>query len=356
MRKSDREVQTTYSASDTRTWTNEAIRAIFGAGEVHYCTGDGPWDVKRLAETFHDKLLRSWYSLRDDAELGNGYWYDLCIRLDEKLLVRVDRDSIGVYATSPEKARATIEQLRRIYRQAPEPEHPTFQIVKQSDGSIDTESVRIGEGGFLDDEALALNYGEEFVSWNTEFVGALRRVPRGLSVFDGPPGTGKTSYLRHLMVQLKNTHRFYFIASANLKLLRDAEFVDFWSSERRMYEDSSMVVILEDSENALMPRSWDNQQEVSLLLSITDGILGEFLKLQVICTINCDVKELDSALLRPGRLMARRHFGRLNPEQAGKLAARIGRVLPPADDYSLAEVFAGRVETPSGKTKIGFGI
>ncbi len=287
---------------------------------------------------------------------ARSYWYELCIQLDDRILVRVDRSSIGVYASSPEKAKATIERLHRTYRQTPEPKYPTFQIVKQSCGSIDTESVRIGETGLLDDEALALNYGEEFVSWNEEFVGALKRVPRGLSVFDGPPGTGKTSYLRHLMVRLKDTHRFYFIASASLKLLRDAEFVDFWSSERRMYEDSSMVVILEDSENALMPRSWDNQQEVSLLLSITDGILGEFLKLQVICTINCDVKELDPALLRPGRLMARRHFGRLKPEQAAKLAARIGKTLPPGTDYSLAEIFAGRVEAPQEKGRIGFGM
>ncbi|HEY8901274.1 MAG TPA: AAA family ATPase [Chthoniobacterales bacterium] len=341
--------------TSSRTWVLEPVRAAFGPGPQHYCAADGPWDVKRLAETFSDQLERTWYSLREDAERGSGYWCELCIRLGERLFVRVDEDNLAVYASDPRTAVETVERLARTFRKAAEPRLPTFQIVKQSAGSIDTEAVRIGDDALLDSAALALHYGEDFPAWHEAFVDTLSTRHRGLSVLDGPPGTGKTSYLRQLMVRLKDTHRFYFLAAANLRLLRDAEFVDFWSSERRLHEDASMVVILEDSENALMPRRSDNREEVSLLLSITDGILGEFLRLQVICTINCQARELDPALLRPGRLVAHRHFGRMNRARAERLAVSLGRPLPAGDDFSLAEIFRGeRAATPEKRT-IGFG-
>lgn len=354
LREKSRTTQITYEAS-ANTWTNEPIRAAFGAGPAHYCSADGPWDLRRMAETFADQIVRTIYSLREDAEKGPDHWCSLCLRLDERLFVRVDDDAIRVYAEDPQTARNTIERLGRTFRKIPEPKPPTFQIVKQSSGSIDTEAVRIEETARLDSRLLGLHYGEDFPAWHEDFVEMLTERKRGLSIFDGPPGTGKTSYLRQLMIQLKDTHRFYFISSANLRLLRDAEFVDFWAGERRLHEECAMVVILEDSETALMPRGFDNRQEVSLLLSITDGILGEFLKLQVICTINCEVEQLDSALLRPGRLLAHRHFGRLSRERAEKLAHELGTTLPLSRDYSLAEVFSGQLEQRTPKAPIGFG-
>jgi SpoVK/Ycf46/Vps4 family AAA+-type ATPase len=119
-----------------------------------------------------------------------------------------------------------------------------------------------------------------------------------------------------------------------------------------------MVVILEDAESALMPRHSDNRQEVSLLLNITDGILGEFLRLQVICTINCPLKELDQALLRPGRLMAHHYFGPLNAERARALAGKLGKPLPEAaaPEFTLAEIFSGQPDpTRRERGRIGFG-
>ncbi len=57
---------------------------------------------------------------------------------------------------------------------------------------------------------------------------------------------------------------------------------------------------------------------------MTDGFLNDLLNLQIICTFNVDLRKLDSALLRPGRLIARKEVKALSKLDANLLAQRLG--------------------------------
>ncbi|HEV2454454.1 MAG TPA: AAA family ATPase, partial [Verrucomicrobiae bacterium] len=186
------------------------------------------------------------------------------------------------------------------------------------------------------------------------FVRKLRDRRHGLSIFEGKPGTGKTFYLRHLMGVLKESHRFYFMPTANLGVLSRPEFIGFWAEQRRSYGDRKFVVILEDSDAALLTRGTDNREQVSAILNLSDGLLADFLRLQIICTINCSSADIDPALLRPGRLLCHRVFKRLHHVQAARLAESLGKTLPTADDYSLAEIFGGNGAQGISRPRIGF--
>jgi SpoVK/Ycf46/Vps4 family AAA+-type ATPase len=137
-------------------------------------------------------------------------------------------------------------------------------------------------------------------------------------------------------------------------ILSKPEFISFWTDERWQHSDKKFVVILEDSDAALMTRGSDNREQVSALLNLSDGMLADFLRLQIICTINCSAADIDPALLRPGRLLCHRVFGRLDYAQAARLAESLGRKLPQAHDYSLAEVFAGQDTDEISRPRIGF--
>ena len=89
-------------------------------------------------------------------------------------------------------------------------------------------------------------------------------------------------------------------------------------------------------------------------LNLSDGFLADFLRLQIICTINCAAADIDQALLRPGRLLCHRVFDRLAYPHASRLAESLGRKLPFAHDYSLAEVFAGDELGQVTRPHIGF--
>jgi len=113
---------------------------------------------------------------------------------------------------------------------------------------------------------------------------------------------------------------------------------------------------MEDAEELLLPRDEGSRTKVANLLNIGDGFLGEHLKLHVIATINAAVRQLDPALLRPGRLIGTRQFRRLSRPEAQRLAVAKGLALPNQHDYSLAEVYCGAVSNPAfnADRQIGF--
>ena len=126
-------------------------------------------------------------------------------------------------------------------------------------------------------------------------------------------------------------------------MLSDPAMAQFWISENLRRTGIRKVIILEDAEPLLLERSGDNWRHLSNLLNVSDGLLGEFLRVHILCTMNADVTQIDPAVLRSGRLVASRQFGRLGADDARKLATAKGLRLPAQDDYSLAEIYHGGI-------------
>jgi ATP-dependent 26S proteasome regulatory subunit len=101
------------------------------------------------------------------------------------------------------------------------------------------------------------------------------------------------------------------------------------------------VLLIEDAEPLLAKRQEGVRiQGVTNLLNMTDGLLNDMLKLQIICTFNVDLRKLDSALLRPGRLLARKEFKALSVLDANLLAQRLGIKHHFTKPTTLGEVYA----------------
>jgi len=78
------------------------------------------------------------------------------------------------------------------------------------------------------------------------------------------------------------------------------------------------------------------RQHAVNLLNIDDGYLGDYLKIHIIATTNAPVRELDPAILSPGRLLGCREFRRLTRPEAQRLAQAKGLALADQPDFSLA--------------------
>jgi hypothetical protein len=328
------------------------VSVAFGGEPMHVCRLQGSWDLERAVAKNSDALVRSIRKLPSKNTLAE--WDDLIFRFGPRAYLYADKDHVVGFASTAAEAESLVIQFGKTCRKVAAPSGGTFYLIEQDRYDIRCQTVTLPPDTILCPEALALHYGTDGEQWHQDFVRKLQETIHGLSIFEGKPGTGKTFYLRHLTGVLKKSHRFYFIPTATMGVLSKPEFIGFWADQRRIHPNRKFVVILEDSDAALMTRGSDNRDQVSAILNLSDGMLADFLRLQIICTINCSAADIDPALLRPGRLLCHRVFGRLDYHQAARLAESLGKKLPSARDYSLAEVFAGNGEHEMTRPRIGF--
>ncbi len=265
----------------------------------------------------------------------------------------VDNCFIHVWARSQELAQEHFVALHSRYWRKPKRSlgESNFAVITSRHGRLDTHLVTLRPHITSADD-LQLHYGPEFVNWSDGFVTKLKENICGVTILRGDPGTGKTTYLRYLTHRLRRTHKFYFLPLNVYPLLTDPAALDFWMNENVGCERKK-VVILEDAESLLMQRAPDNQAHVSALLNMSDGLLGDVLKLHLICTVNCSLGKIDGALLRPGRLLGYREFKRLSKELARSLVT--AKQLPTAifGDISLAELY-NSAASDCANNSIGF--
>jgi hypothetical protein len=318
----------------------------------HVVTLQGPLNLKQLAEDHRDQTFRS-EQITDRG--GNLITTRLLLRLEGEVFGYYEGESFQLYAPTAEAAQTAAKEFRR-YVKPQSAGKPRFYIISIEDHGPRTETVTIERPAPVTTEELALNYGVDFPAWEGEWREQMYRKPSGLSLLYGPPGCGKTSYLRALMARLIDRAVFYYVPVSEVEMLSSPRFVGFWIEQTRRHRKKHKIAILEDAEELLLPRDAGTRDKVSNLLNLADGFLGDHLKLHVIATTNSPVRQLDPALLRPGRLTGTREFRRLSRPEAQRLAEAKGLALPDQPDYSLAEMYCGAARSPAfnADRQIGF--
>jgi hypothetical protein len=203
---------------------------------------------------------------------------------------------------------------------------------------------------------LELNYGKEFLKVNDRMIESLNTNHSGLYMLHGPPGTGKSTYIKYLASALKKD--VIFFPTSLVGDLTNPSIVNLLTKKQ------NCVLILEDAEKAIIKREHNNDSSlVSTLLNMTDGILGDVLKLNVIVTYNCKRQEIDEALLRRGRLKAEHSFDKLSIDNVKKIVKRLKLKIDVEEEMTLADIFnykkdedlIGNRTALTEKAVIGFG-
>ena len=193
-------------------------------------------------------------------------------------------------------------------------------------------------------EDLDIQYGYGFEAFHDELMDRFKNENQGLILFHGLPGTGKTYYIRHLLREMAISEKIVIYMPPNMvDYLVEPTFMTFLSQLVTTYsaQGKFCVLLIEDAEPLLASRNTNGRiQGVSNLLNMTDGLLNDMLKLQIICTFNVDLKELDAALLRPGRLIARKEFKALGEIEANLLAQSLGIKHYFKAPATLSEIYA----------------
>jgi hypothetical protein len=170
---------------------------------------------------------------------------------------------------------------------------------------------------FLDEQTLA------------EFYDGFMHSSASILLLIGPPGTGKTTFIRGL---LQHSEASAIVSYDSNVLEKDYVFANFIEGEKN-------VLVLEDADMFLRARSEGNTM-MHKFLNVGDGLVTTRNKKLIFSTNLPSIRDIDSALIRPGRCYDILHFDELNQEQAQKLASKVGTKLNlERTSWSIADVF-----------------
>ena len=165
---------------------------------------------------------------------------------------------------------------------------------------------------------LALNYGSEFEAFHEKIMDSLKTKTSGLYLFSGPPGTGKSSYIKYLTT-CDIGRKIVYIPGGMIEQLVSPEMVPL------LVENKNIILVIEDAEKALISREVSaNTDMVQTVLNLTSGFLGDAANVSIIATFNTSKDNIDPALLRKGRLKLSYEFDKLSLDDTIKLAESLG--------------------------------
>lgn len=235
---------------------------------------------------------------------------------------------------------AIIEKYKKRERRDP----LEINLIMQNKGSVELKAMEIKKTK-LD---LNLFYNEDFLEVDKLIQQRLKKKKdKGIVLLHGLPGTGKTTYLRYLIGKLKK--RVLFVSPSVADNIMNPEFVEL------LVDNPNSVLVIEDAENIIMDRKYNSRSSVSNLLNISDGLLADFLNVQLICTFNSPLTTVDNALLRKGRLIARYEFGKLGINKSQQLSNHFAMGKLINEPMTIAEILNHEQPKQEVKTTtIGF--
>ncbi len=248
--------------------------------------------------------------------------------LEGKMMVRLGDDWLEIFYSSNDyaKAKLMLDEFKTLKEPEKEDDYE-INIITVSGGSLDLKTLAIKPTP-LDTN---LYYNDDFKAVDATIKERLSKEnDKGIVLLHGLPGTGKTTYLRHLIGELKK--KVMFVSPAVAGNLMNPEFMDL------LIDNPNTVLVIEDAENIIMDRKYSSNSSVSNLLNISDGLLSDCLNVQIICTFNSELSLVDSALLRKGRLIAKYEFGKLHVGKARALSNHLGFTQEITKPMTLAEI------------------
>lgn len=232
--------------------------------------------------------------------------------------------------SAKEYADQFIEEFQKLFELS---EVTTYNVLRASWAFLNTRNE-------IDYVSLSVHRVDKFIDEMYPFIGNVDQFiddfinsSSMILILLGDPGLGKSTFIKYLLAKTGWRSQLAYDESV---MSRDELYLNFLRSE-------SNVLILEDSDTLLRSRLDDNNKIMSKILNVSNGILDTGKK-KMIFTANIEnAKDIDPALVRPGRCFAVKMFRPLTLDEATIASEKIGKtIFTNKESFTVAEIYQGK--------------
>ena len=284
-------------------------------------------------EEYKDEIQEHYYQIIPKKKNKDPRIKNFVALLYEDLIVHFNRSYKTVtflyQKTDVAKVEEVVTKLKAQIK--PKEKKSKISLIVNTHYGMDVRDLKIDKTPI----SIAKNYNDDFKEVHDIVLKRLNtKDDKGLVLLHGRPGTGKTTYLRHLIAELDK--RVIFLPPDMAQSVTKPDLIDM------LMNNKNAVLVIEDAESILLDRSLSGNHEnspVSALLNLSDGLLSDCLNIQIVCTFNVDLSKIDKALMRKGRLIARYEFEPLTIEKSNALLADLGVKEKVTTPLTLTEIY-----------------
>jgi hypothetical protein len=269
-----------------------------------------------------------------------------CRFVKNKTENETSRCEFEIYSTNRDIVDKYTAEIAKLFTENKREDNDVF-VISSAGGNLTLNNLGNLKYSFIQD-----NY-EDKVLKGFEYVSKEFNAenPNGrITIINGPPGGGKTNLIKGLISDIKNCLTILlpskFVIELDtpglVSLLIEERATLYLDDDSSSLKRKSILFVVEDADDCLVPRDGANMSTISSLLNYTDGIFGSMLDLRIIATTNADHMNFDQALLRPGRLCRHIVVEALSPNKATQVYKRLsnGREKVYNKPTTLAQIYA----------------
>jgi hypothetical protein len=302
----------------------------FGTIPSMHCIGqiDGEKAFEMIKQQY-PQLIQSVHAKRWYDQQKKGYDFsETFVVASNRCILEFDTNYCDIYHDGTQDAFVDaltkgMKQFKQRQRRKP----LEINLITYNGGSLHLTGLEIKRTQLN----LDLYYDDDFMAVDQVICKRLNNEKdKGIVLLQGLPGTGKTTYLRHVIGKIKK--KVLFLSPSVAKDIVSPGFVQL------LINNPNSVLVIEDAENIIMDRRYSASSSVSNLLNIADGLMADFLNVQIVCTFNSPLTMVDTALMRQGRLIAKYEFGKLSVAKAQRLSDHLGFDTVITEPMTIAEL------------------
>jgi len=269
----------------------------------------------------------------DESEMSQSknFFYKnvvICLEKVHSRKIKLDKSNFKMTIYYSSANPLPIEDLEKFFIKE-DIKNVIFTIMRDEHGCVKFEPFEVKVP-----ENFNINkcYNDDFVKVHDAITNSLNKNESGLYLFHGEPGTGKTTYIKHLSSLVDRD--IIYVPTAFVESLSDPSFLP------ALLHKKHSILVIEDAEKALLARDpSDSSSVVSAILNITDGIMANVFNIAIIATYNSSRQSIDKALLRKGRLKVEYQFGKLSVNKTQKIMDELDIKKQVSEPMILADIY-----------------